>query len=313
MELLKRGAGVTIYARDIDAPPASSTAPALFTPYPGPDASRFERWTRAACARLWELAATTPDSGVSIGTLREYCYAPPVRVPWLDELLRTTVLPRREPFSQIADSTRPHIDMLRLVPWLRQEVRIRGGAMIARTIESFESLLALGHRTVVNCTGVGAAKLASDPLLKPMHGQVIHVPNDIGLMHSIHDDAPGGTVTYVFRYQDRLVVGGTFDQDHPDTGTDEPSLLAMLERARHLLRFDGIPGADRLGRQIIQARAALRPTRGRDGISEDIRLEREPLSNAGLLVHHYGHGRAGASLALATAVDAADLALSGRP
>lgn len=310
-ELLARGMPVTVYAREIDAPPASSTAPALFTPYAGPDHARFERWTRAAYARLADLAERHPAAGVTMGTLREYFYARPVRFSWLDELLGTTHREATLPFVEISDSWRPHIDMMRLVPWLRGQVLGAGGVIIARDVESFESVFQRGHRTIVHCAGVGAMKLASDPLVKPMHGQVVHVPNSVGLEHSIHDDAPGGIVTYIFRYQDRLVIGGTFDHATVDRGTDDESIHAMLDRARHLLRVDGVANAELLGDRIIQARSALRPTRGAGSVCEDLRLEREEREGGTAIVHHYGHGRAGATLALATAGEAADLALSG--
>jgi D-amino-acid oxidase len=145
-----------------------------------------------------------------------------------------------------------------------------------------------------------------------MHGQVLHVPNDLGLSYSLHDDAPGGLVAYVFRFADRLVIGGSFEQGREDDQTDEASLAAILERARNLLRADGHPRWRDLGRTILETRAARRPARGIAGIFEDIRLEGEERGADRRVVHNYGHGRMGVSLSWATAAEAADLCLAGR-
>jgi D-amino-acid oxidase len=310
-QLLQRGARVRIYAQQIDEPPASSAAPALFTPYPGPARERFRRWTRQAFERLSELARSAPESGVVLGTLREYCYSSRASEPWLDDLLQTLRLPPRPPFVEIAQSVRPHVDMLRFLPWLRVRVVELGGSLVSRPIASFDELFALGHRCIVNCTGFGAAALTHDPLLRPMHGQVLHAPNDIGLECSLHDDAPGGLVAYIFRLSDRLVIGSTFDQGREHAGTDEQSLRAILGRARELLRLVGHPRWRDLGRTILQARAAHRPARGRDATFEDIRLEVELLESGRRIVHNYGHGRMGVTLAWATGADAAATALGG--
>ncbi|MCE9594738.1 MAG: FAD-binding oxidoreductase [Planctomycetes bacterium] len=306
VELLGRGSPVRLYTRDVDSPPASSVAPAMFTPYPGPAPERFRRWTTAAYARLCAVAASHPESGVGVGKLREYFYAPRKAEPWLGELLHAKDLPRREPFTAIIDTVRPHVDMLRYLPWLRAEFQRLGGSLIQRDVAKLDELLDLGHTRVVNCSGVGAAVLARDPLVRSMHGQVLHVPNDIGLEYSLHDDAPGGLVAYVFRYADRLVVGGTFDEVREREGTDETSLRAVVERARNLLRLDGHPRWRELATTILQARAARRPARGVANVFEDIRLEVEDVGPDRRIVHHYGHGRMGVTIAWATAAEAAD-------
>lgn len=309
VELLRRGACVRVYSNNIDSPPASSVAPAMFTPYPGPSDERLLKWSEASFHRLSEIAETIPSAGVGIGTLREYFYSPSDMSPWLMKLLQLRKLPLRAPFAEIADTTRPHIDMLRYLPWLRSEVLRLGGSIIARAIRSIDELFVSGYRSVVNCAGIGAAAFTQDSLARSMHGQVVHVPNNIDLEHSLHDDAPGGRVTYIFRFQDRLVVGGTFEPGRVDTGTDDAAISSMLDRARELLRLDGIAKHAELGRRILQARAAERPARGRGETYEDIRVEAERRSNGRTLVHNYGHGRMGVTLAWGTAADAAELAL----
>ncbi len=308
VELLSRRKSVTVYARNVDAPPASSAAPAMFTPFRGTDGSDFERRTRVAMDKLSLIARTESDSGVALGTLREYFYHEPPKDPWMASLLRMSPLQTRPPFRAIIDSVRPAIDMQRYLPWLRRRVLSMGGSLIARTVTSLEEIAEIGHKTIFNCAGVGARVLASDASLHPMHGQVVHVPNDIGLTYSLHDDAVDGSVAYIFVFQDRLVLGGSFVADRLDVATDESTMRQIIERCRQLLRHDNHPRWRELGTRILQGRAAPRPTRGDGkGVFENIRVESQKLASGAQVIHHYGHGRSGVSLCWATAAEAAGL------
>ncbi len=333
IELRARGAEVTVFAPgggefpppdrpfSLTAPahraPASFVAPALFTPYPGPDEDRFRAWTIASYAALSRIAgegglASPNDTGVHMGTLREYQYREEPRRPWMDQLLHTSpIRPIPGVCVEATASLRPHIDMLRYMPWLRAQALAAGVRFVDHHVQSFDELFARGHQTLINCAGLGARELARDQLLKPMHGQVVHVPNDIGLDYSLHDDAPGGLVAYIFVFRDRLVLGGTFEDWRDDDQTDPASTNAVIQRCRHLLRIDGHPRWEELARVQTRALAAVRPTRGPQGAFEYTRVERTDLPGGHAIVHNYGHGRAGASLSWGTAQEAATLAMGG--
>jgi D-amino-acid oxidase len=202
--------------------------------------------------------------------------------------------------------------MLRYMPWLRSQAAAAGVRFVERRVRSIDELLGEGWRTVVDCAGVGARELASDPLVKPMHGQVVHVPNDIGLAYSLHDDAqkPGsqGKVAYIFVFRDRLVLGGTFEAGREDAQSDDAAVDGILNRCRELLRIDGHPRWDDLGRSGDgEVRVGVRPTRGPADAFEWTRVEREERDDGRTVVHNYGHGRSGASFSWATAEDVARL------
>jgi D-amino-acid oxidase len=215
-----------------------------------------------------------------------------------------------KPFAQVLDTRRPIIDMVRYLPWLRDRVLASGGRLECRRVERLDGPFRKEFRAVVLCAGTGSAALAGDPMVRPMHGQVVHVPNDIDLDHSVHDDGIDGSTTYVFRFRDRLVLGGTFQEGRTAVGTDPASLQDILRRARELLRLDGHPRWSELGSSVLLARGAARPARGRAGTYEDLRLELDPDLSSGRLVHHYGHGRQGVTLSWATAAEAARLTLA---
>ncbi len=309
LELCARGRAVAIYADRRGRTPASHVAPALFTPYSGPDEARFRRRTEAALTALTRISREHGDSGVRLGELREYHYASQPRRAWLDDLLHTREIAAPSPCVEATISTRPHIDMLRYIPWLEARARAAGVVFIDRRIASFDELFAIGHRTIINCAGLGARELTGDPLLKPMHGQVVHVPNDIGLTYSLHDDAPGGLVAYIFVFGDRLVLGGTFDPGRDDDRTDPAAIEGIVARCRNLLKMDGHGAWEGLARGRTRELAAARPARGPGGEFEHVRVEREDAGGGRVIVHHYGHGRAGASLSWGTAGEAAGLAI----
>ncbi len=312
LELRSRGARVTVYSDPSGSPGASRAAPALFTPYPGPDGALFRRWSERSFERLRRIADEAgPDSGVHLGALRQYWHRPGPDDRWLHNLLSVRpIRPVPAPFVDATTSTCPHVDMQRYLPWLESRARESGVEFVDLRVHALDELFALGHRVVVNCAGLGARELAADPLVRPMHGQVMHVPNDIGLDYSLHDDAPNDLVAYIFVFRDRLVLGGTFDKEREDDRTDPGALDAIIERCRDLLRLDGHPRWQDLARTRIRALAGVRPARGAEGWYEDIRVERIDLPGGRALVHNYGHGRSGVTLSWATAEDAAALALA---
>ena len=306
LTLLQRGHRVLVRAESIETPPASWAAPAMFTPYPGPEEGRRRRWTESAFAALARVAREHPESGVVMGPLRELFYTPRSIPEWSASLLSIRPIAPAPPLAQAHDSTRPVIDMVRYLPWLRDRVMAEGGVLETRRVDSVDAVLEEGFAAVVLCAGAGSGPLARDAFVRPMHGQVAHVPNDIGLEHSLHDDGPGGHTTYVFRFSDRLVVGGTFEANRPDMGTDPVTLEAILQRARAMLRLDGHARWSDLGSVVLEARGAARPTRGGEGVHEDVRVEPDP-DHGRRLIHNYGHGRQGATLSWATAAEVADL------
>lgn len=315
VRILERGLAVTVYSerRFGDFGPSrglsSVAAPAMFTPYTGADPARLARWCRASFDEYHNLAQRPEETGVRMGILREYCYAPHARDDPFKDILPERPLVHTPPgFKYVYDTERPHILTARLLPWLERRISALGGAFITRTVKSPAELVDLGHHTVVNCTGVSAAAVSHDPLVRPLTGQVLHVPNTVGLTRSVQDDAarPGCShATYVFCYDDRLVLGSTFVEGTWDESLKADAERDIVDRCRELLRIDGWPGWNDLARTGVIARhAGLRPGRGPAGVTEAARVEVEHLPSGAAtgrggarLIHNYGHGRSGVTLA----------------
>lgn len=307
VRLLEGGNSVRIVAARAGAASVSGVAPALFTPYPGAPHARLMGWVRESLSSLRELAEHAPESGVHVAPVRLYRYSDPEgsEEAW-ESLLSRRDLPAPAGVKSVDETLRPHIDMTRYLPWLESRVRELGGEFEAREVTSLSGELSAGAGTVVNCTGLGARRLVSDNAMTPLRGIVARIPNAIGLTRSVHDDAPGGHVTYVFVYRDHLAVGSTFEPGRWEEEIDTKAVEAMFDRARNLLRLDGFARWSDLSNEGARLRVGLRPARAANGTYEDIRLEREE-TPAGVVVHNYGHGRSGVSLSWGCAAEAASL------
>jgi D-amino-acid oxidase len=308
VRLLERGHGVVVYSeRRVGETSdrrglASVAAPAMFTPYTGAEPARLARWCRVSLDEYERLAERPEETGVRMGILREYGYAPHDFAGAFTDLLPERPLERVPPgFACAYDTRRPHILTARLLPWLERRLTELGGRFVKRSVKSPQELLDGDHRVVVNCAGVSAAAVSGDRLVRPLAGQVLHVPNTVGLTRSVQDDArrPGNpNATYVFHYDDRLVLGSTFHEGEWDERVKMEAERDIVERCRELLRIDGWERWRELAAGGVTARhVGLRPGRGGPGVTEDPRVEVEELAGGRRVIHNYGHGRSGVTLA----------------
>jgi D-amino-acid oxidase len=151
---------------------------------------------------------------------------------------------------------------------------------------------------VVNATGLAAGRLCADPAVFPARGHVVLVANP-GLDVSVRDEGDPAGVTYVHPRSHDVVLGGTYEPGRWDVEPDPGDRAAILRRCTALV-------PELAGAPVIGERVGLRP--GRRG---GPRVEAE-MVGGGRVVHAYGHGGAGMTLAWGCADEIADLALGGR-
>ena len=206
----------------------------------------------------------------------------------------------------------PMIDTEHYLQWLQQEV-VAAGCQIARdrvvgplVEREGELLRKFGGQAIVNCSGLGAAKLVPDRRVYPLRGSLIHVRNDgtdmppIKTAHCMSFDESVGGQNMVFivpRGRDRLVLGGLVQPGEWDTDVtmDDPEVQQMLERCRAFLPV--LHRARPITEQPV--RTGLRPAR-----HGNVRLE---LESGTSIVHCYGHGGSGVTLSWGAAAEVAEL------
>ncbi|MFK4227511.1 NAD(P)/FAD-dependent oxidoreductase [Streptomyces sp. NPDC019890] len=296
--LAESGRGVQLWTRDAADSTTSAVAGALWWPYRIEPKERVGDWSLASLRVYEKLAANPAESGVRLVPGIQAGERLSALGPWAAQVqglraARADELP--EGYTAGLWARIPLIDMPVHLGWLRRRLESAGGTLHTRAIGSFAEA-ADRARVVVNCTGLGARELAADDQLLPVRGQLVLVENPgIEEWFTAVDHASAET-TYFFPQPGRLILGGTAEEGDwrlaPDPATAE-EIMARCARIRPEIA----------GARILGHRAGLRPAR-----AAGVRIEAEPLPGGGLLIHNYGHGGAGVTVAWGCAEAAAALA-----
>jgi D-amino-acid oxidase len=289
VRLLESGHRVDIVARDLPLETTSAVAAAFWYPYRAFPQDRVTAWASASYAEYVGLAGV-PETGVRMVTgtevHRERQPDPWWRAAMPSSLDRETALP--EGWADGWTFVTPVVEMPLFLRWLTKRVEELGGTITRMNLAGLPPVEPGGAPVVVNCSGLGARLLGNDRSVVPVSGQVVRVAQ-IGLDRWWLD--PAGP-TYVVPRSADIVVGGT-DVEGDWSRTPSPVIAQeILRRASRL-----VPG---LGRAtVLGHRVGLRPVR------PAVRVER-----VGDVVHCYGHGGAGVTLAWGTADEVAGLVSS---
>ena len=271
-----REAGVTadIVARDPPAATTSAVAAALWYPYRAFPRERVAAWSARGFAVLGGLAGT-PGSGVRMRWGTELV-APDAEDPWWRAAVPS--------FARTADGYRfaaPVADMSVHLPWLVARLESLGGSLASSTLGSLDEALARAP-VVVNCAGLGARELARDEALLAVRGQILLV-EQTGVEEWLLDQSDPERLLYVVPRERDVVLGGTA-QEGDENAAVEPATAAAI-RARCEAAVPALRGA-----RVLREAVGLRPAR------PAVRLESEARAD-GTIVHCYGHGGAGVTLA----------------
>ncbi len=285
--LAESGRRVRIWTRDPAERTTSAVAGALWWPYAIEPTGLARRWALRSLSVYEELAARPGETGVRLvegvmgeERLDEQRAWAAARLPGLRESTA-------EEYAGPGLWARlPLIDMPVHLGWLRSRFLRAGGTVEARTVTDLAEPAARAG-VVVNCTGLGARELVGDPAVRPVRGQLVIVENPGIRTWLVSTDASAGTTTYLFPQPGRLVLGGTTDPDEWSSVPDPSVAAGIVERCAALR-------PEVAGARVLGHRVGLRPVRGA------VRLERvapDGGGGAGVLVHNYGHGGAGVTVA----------------
>jgi D-amino-acid oxidase len=266
----------------------SAVAGAIWGPHLVEPGERTARWGRQTLAVLRELAAD-PATGVRTGTGVEASRSPQPAIPppWLAELgwyryCRPADLPAG--FASGWRYAAPLVYMPAYLDYLATRFAGAGGRLRSATVTSLAQL-AREHRAaaVVNCTGAAAARLAGDPEMVPVRGEMLVAVNPGLEEFFIVNADESRELMYAFPHGDIVVLGGTEVRGSWSLAPDPAKAERILS--------DWAAVEPRLrGVRVIGHRVGLRPCRPR------VRLTTEPAGGGPVIVHNYGHGGAGVTL-----------------
>ena len=295
IRLLQRGFAVTIVARDLPPHTTSNVAAAIWYPYKAYPIERVLRWSRHTLATFYGLMAE-PAAGVAAVTLIELLERP-APAPWWREAVRRFRPARPEELPPGYGGGYcvevPFIETSAYMAYLLQQFQELGGRVEQRTITSLAELQAQ-NRLIVNCSGIGARRLAGDETLYPIRGQIVRVSAPAARRYFI-DEAGPGALAYVIPRRHDCILGGTAGEDDWNLDIDPEKALEILRKCRAI--EPALAGAE-----ILEHQVGLRPGR------HQVRLELEPVGERCAVIHNYGHGGAGFTLSWGCAEEVATLA-----
>ncbi|AKN71458.1 amino acid oxidase [Streptomyces sp. PBH53] len=284
--LAESGRRVRVWAREPAERTTSAVAGGLWWPYRIEPEPLAGAWALASLGVYEELAARPAETGVRLvegvhhGMRREELGAWAGRVPGL-----------RAAAEGLA-ARLPVIDMPVHLAWLRERLGKAGGTVEVREVTD---LAAVPAAVVVNCTGLGARALVPDPAVRPVRGQLVVVENPGVTEWFTAVDHSSAASTYFIPQPDRLLLGGTAEEDDWSLEPDPRTATAIVARCAAVR-------PEIAGARVLAHRVGLRPAR------QAVRLARRTLPDGRTLVHNYGHGGAGITVAWGCAREATTLA-----
>lgn len=292
LALTEAGHDVEVLADATGDATTSAIAGAIWLPFRAGPPAAVTRWAARTRAWLTALAVDTPAAGVD---LLEVVVVDDGAPPWWADAVGPLVRgPTSLPGAPAGWSFQaPRVDPRLHLPWLtaqlRRPVRV---AHVARLAD-------VAGDVVVNATGLRARALTGDAELVGLYGQVLVTAAgalDPGL--SLSDDRDDAALFYTIPRRAlpgrpaEVVIGGcAVPRPDDDPLRPDPAIRARIER--QLADLGLAPGA------LLRERAGLRPYRPTVRVERDAALPH--------VIHAYGHGGAGYTLARGCAEDVVEL------
>tara|TARA_R110002096_G_scaffold104771_15_gene230747 strand:- start:3069 stop:4040 length:972 start_codon:yes stop_codon:yes gene_type:complete len=294
--LLKRGFSVKIFSKEEFTETTSLSAGAYWWPHKAYPEERVAKWAKTTYDEYARLQ-TLPESGIHFERHFRFCLDPDDSAyarTLVDEWEEVNGADYGVPCHEAFLVTLPVIDVPVFMPYLRDEV-VRNGAQIqVQEIDNPTDLFP-EFDLVVNCTGVWARHFAKDPEVFPIRGQVVRVSLPKDLRESTRLYQKEDEFTLILPRKNDVVLGGTAQEGDWSREPSESDTQAILERCRKLV--PQLAQSEQLGVAV-----GLRPGR------PEVRLELELPSTDQPVIHNYGHGGGGYTVAWGCADEVAQLA-----
>jgi D-amino-acid oxidase len=289
--IAQRGLRVRVVSYQKPLGTTSAAAGAIWGPYLAKD-PRVLPWSLRTLSTL-ELLAKDAHSGIVLTNGIEASTELVATPGWMTQLpdfahCEATALPAG--YKMGWSFTVPIVDMPAHLEYLAQRL-LDYGVKIEILSRPLSSLDGAGRPTIaiVNCAGLGAAALVGDNTLAPIWGQLVVLDNP-GLTRFFADHGESAEPTYFMPQGDKVVLGGVIAPGIRRLKPDPAIMQGIVDRCAAV--------EPRLaGARVRGQRVGLRPAR------PTVRLEREQRPGGPPVIHNYGHGGSGVTLAWGCAAD----------
>jgi|HigsolmetaAR206D_1030411.scaffolds.fasta_scaffold00205_13 D-amino-acid oxidase len=297
VRLAEAGARVGVVTADEPAHTVSRVAAAVWYPTRTDPDPRVLDWAR----RTFDELAVQAERGVPGVVMRPTRMLLRTAVPdapwWSAAVPDFRAVPPPPGYAGQWRFTVPSVEMGPYLDWLLERLAGLGVPVRRQRIRSLREVAGLAP-VVVNATGLAARTLADDPAVYPARGRIVLVANP-GLVTSVRDEGHPAGPTYVHPRSRDVVLGGTFEPNETATTPDEAVARAIVSRCVALV-------PELADAPVLGQLTGLRPAR-----HGGPRVAVDPSGPDGVrLIHNYGHGGAGVTLAWGCADEV--VALAGR-
>jgi len=303
IRLLEAGRAVTIVTRELPADTTSNVAAAYWYPYRAAPRNRVFAWAKRTY-QVFQSIASDCESGVVPRIARQYRFTAGGEFPLQEIAEGFRLLRGDELFGEWRSGIEFRVFLAETtyyVPWLRKRFESLGGVIELATIPPLRRASAADFPpalrdcdAIVDCAGVFAGELASDPSVQPVRGQVLRIERPADMSDDILDSSDDGFLAYIVPRSRDVILGGTADEGDWSLDPREDHARGIIERCTALFPTLGSP-------RVLGVRVGLRPGR------PTVRVESESLPWGQRVVHNYGHGGAGFTLSWGCAEEVADL------
>lgn len=297
LELVERGHVVEVVSAEPPERTTSATAGASFKPRAVAPGHLTDDLLRRSRLRLqdWDRSGRSAAFGIVRHRHRLATDESALGFPSLDQM--DDVVHHRPPDTVAGRRTEVSFetwffDVPRVLPAIVEH--LAGDHHVETTIQRLDDLddVAAHGQVVVNATGVGARRLVGDDRVEPIAGQGVTVG-----FEEVPDWSVSADGFYAYPREGGLFLGGTADRGRWSRQPDPVVTRALVTGNARVF-----PGLADLDDAAATAVVGLRPyRRGGIRIAPDRRVASVPV------VHAYGHGGSGWTLAPGTAVAVADL------
>ncbi len=283
--LLEKGYDVLIYSKDALAQTTSMSAGAFWWPYNTKPFDKVKAWS-ATSFHAYKHFQTDPFSGVSFQTCLRFCEEEDETLSVLEMVEAWNAIDGIDygiPFEKAYSIVLPVIDVPTFMPYIEDKYRALGGQIFVQLIQTIEELFE-HYDTVINCCGLGAYHLVHDTSVYPIRGQVLSVAKEDTFSPDVRIILSKDNFTMILPRAHDYLLGGTAD-------IGDWSLVVNPQQSHEFKKRCELVMPELKNSRVLSESVGLRP--GRD----EIRLEVEHHRNGKSVIHNYGHGGGGYTVA----------------
>lgn len=276
---------VRIVARDLPPLTTSNKAAAIWRPYRAAPEERVLEWADRTYHK-YRTEYDDPRTGVSEVELIEVGRGGSRRPFWLRPSYESRSLGGNELPRGYAHGFGIRVPFVHSGLYLDHLVATfaeNGGEVERRSLRSLAEV-GVGVHAVVNCSGLGARELVPDPEMFGVRGQLAVVSLDRPARYLVDETGFDGDPVYVLPRGDECILGGTAEEGRESLEEDPTTRREILNRCRELepALADSV---------FLRSIVGVRPARS------EVRLERDRDRTDPIVVHNYGHGGSGFTVA----------------